>query len=128
MTIIKTTLEKDLKTAGGLKDAAIRVKTAYMEPREELNPGELLCAALGACMMTKVGFVASKRGDAVEGTEVLVEPVFDEKHTRIMEMNLTFKFPYALTNEQKAFYVQAAQNCPVHNSLREDISFNVRIQ
>lgn len=128
MAIIKTTLGKNLETAGVLADSAARVKTAYMDPRNDMNPGELLCAALGACMMTKLGFVASKRGEDVSGTEVTVEPSFDEKHTRVTGIKIEFKFPESFKNEHKAFYAQAAQDCPVHNSLREDIAFNVSVK
>ena len=128
MSIIKTTLGKNLDTVGVLVDSAARVKTAYVDPRNDMNPGELLCAALGACMMTKLGFVASKRGEDVSGTEVTVEPSFDEKHTRVTGIKIEFKFPESFKNEHKAFYAQAAQDCPVHNSLREDIAFNVSVK
>ncbi|MBP3513993.1 MAG: OsmC family protein [Elusimicrobiaceae bacterium] len=128
MAIIKTTLGKNLDTVGVLVDSAARVKTAFVDPRNDMNPGELLCAALGACMMTKLGFVASKRGEDVSGTEVTVEPSFDEKHTRVTGIKIEFKFPESFKNEHKAFYAQAAQDCPVHNSLREDIAFNVSVK
>ncbi|MGN0016975.1 MAG: OsmC family protein [Candidatus Avelusimicrobium sp.] len=128
MAIIKTTLGKNLDTMGVLVDSAARVKTAFVDPRNDMNPGELLCAALGACMMTKLGFVASKRGEDVSGTEVTVEPSFDEKHTRVTGIKIEFKFPELFKDERKAFYAQAAQDCPVHNSLREDIAFNVSVK
>lgn len=128
MAIIKTTLGKNLDTVGVLVDSVARVKTAYVDPRNDMNPGELLCAALGACMMTKLGFVASKRGEDVSGTEVTVDPSFDEKHTRVTGIKIEFKFPESFKNEHKAFYAQAAQECPVHNSLREDIAFNVSVK
>ena len=128
MAIIKTTLGKNLDTVGVLVDSAARVKTAFVDPRNDMNPGELLCAALGACMMTKLGFVASKRGEDVSGTEVTVAPSFDEKHTRVTGIKIEFKFPESFKNEHKAFYAQAAQDCPVHNSLREDIAFNVSVK
>lgn len=128
MAIIKTTLGKNLETTGVLSDSAAHVKTAFIDPRNAMNPGELLCAALGACMMTKMGFVASKRGEDLSGSEVILEPAFDEKHSRIIAIKIKFSFPESFKAEQKAFYAQAAQQCPVHNSLREDIVFNVSIQ
>ena len=128
MAIIKTTLGKNLETTGALVDSAAHVKTAFIDPRSDMNPGELLCAALGACMMTKMGFVASKRGEDVSGAEVTLEPTFDDKHTCVTAVKVEFKFPETLKNEHKAFYAQAAQECPVHNSLREDIAFNVSIK
>lgn len=128
MAKIKTTLGKNLETTGILVDSAACVKTAFVDPRTAMNPGELLCAALGACMMTMIGFVASKRGEDASGTEVTVEPSFDEKHTRVTGIKIEFKFPESFKDERKAFYAQAAQGCPVHNSLREDIAFNVSVK
>lgn len=128
MAIIRTRLEKNLETVGKLENSAAYVKTAYMDPRSDMNPGELLCAALGACMMTKLGFVASKRGEDLSGTEVALEATFDEKHTRVTGIKIEFTFPETFKDEHKAFYAQAAQECPVHNSLREDIAFSVSVK
>ncbi len=125
---IKTVLGENLQTKSVLEGKTGEVHSAYLDPRENMNPGELLAAALGACMLTMVGFMASKRGENVTGTEVLVNPEFDDKHSRVVKMGLTFVFPAALTDEQKKFYARAAQTCPVHNSLREDISYTVEIK
>ena len=38
MAIIKTTLGKNLDTVGVLVDSAARVKTAYVDPRNDMNP------------------------------------------------------------------------------------------
>ncbi len=125
---IKTVLGTNLQTKSVLEGKKGEVRSAYLNPREDMNPGELLAAALGACMLTMVGFMASKRGEDVTGTEVLLEPGFDDKHSRVVSMGLTFVFPAALTEEQKKFYARAAQTCPVHNSLREDITYTVTIK
>ena len=125
---IKTVLEANLQTKSVLEGKKGEVRSAYLDPREDMNPGEMLAAALGACMLTMVGFMASKRGDDVTGTELLVEPGFDEKHSRVVKMGLTFVFPAALTDEQKQTYARAAQSCPVHNSLREDITYTVTVK
>jgi uncharacterized OsmC-like protein len=125
MSVIKIQLGQNLCTQGGLANQPIAVKTAFNAPREELNPGELLCASLGSCMLTMVGFMASKRGEDAVGTEVSILPEFDEKHTRIEALELTFSFPSHFTAAQKEFYSRVAQTCPVHNSLRTDIAYTV---
>ncbi|WP_428055675.1 OsmC family protein [Candidatus Avelusimicrobium alvi] len=125
---VRTTLGENLETKSVLDGKKAVLRSAYMEPREEMQPGEMLAAALGACMLTMVGFIASKRGENVTGTELAVEPAFDEGHTRVVRMDLTFSFPASLTAEQKEFYAKAAQSCPVHNSLREDITYTTHIK
>ena len=103
------------------------LRTAFNNPREDVNPGEMLAASLGACMMTMVGFMAAKHGDNAQGTVVEVHPQFDEKHTRIAGFELAFHFPAHFTQADKEKYAKLAQGCPVHNSLREDMTYKVTI-
>ena len=125
--MIKTTLHANLQTTSVL-DGKKPLATAFNNPREDVNPGEMLAASLGACMMTMVGFMASKNGENAQGTCVEVVPQFDEKHSRIVGMNLTFTFPEGFTPQQKEKYTRLAQGCPVHNSLREDIKYTVTVK
>lgn len=121
---LATNLQTSITLSG--KDSAVR--TAFNEPREDFNPGELLAGALGACMLTMVGFLAAKRGEQVEGTRVSVTPGFDEKHSRITSFAVEFRFPETLTQPQKDFYAKAAESCPVHNSLRQDITYKITVK
>lgn len=128
MSVIKMQLGQNLCTQGGISGQPVTVKTAFNAPREDLNPGELLCASLGACMLTMVGFTASKKGEDAAGTEVSISPEFNEKHTRIDALEITFLFPSHFTAAQKEFYSRVAQSCPVHNSLRTDIAYTIHIK
>lgn len=124
---MKITLGQNLQTTCVL-DGKKPLYTAFNNPREDVNPGEMLCASLGACMMTMVGFMASKHGDNAQGTSVEVTPKFDEKHSRMIGFELTFVFPASFTPEQKEKYAKLAQSCPVHNSLREDMTYQVTVK
>ena len=128
MAELKLKLEENLTTYGRLEGKPALITTAFNEPREEMNPGELLANSLGACMLTMIGFLAARRGEKVIGTELHVIPEFDEKHTRITSFALTFQFPPELTQAQKDFYAKAAEGCPVHNSLREDITYKITVK
>lgn len=128
MAEIKLKLDENLTTYGRVEGKAALIKTAFNEPREEMNPGELLANALGACMLTMVGFLAARRGERVEGTELTVVPGFDGKHTRIISFALTFQFPAEFTQAQKDFYAKAAEGCPVHNTLKEDIRYKIHVK
>ena len=125
--MLKTTLHKNLQTTT-LCDANAPLHTAFNNPREDVNPGEMLAASLGACMLTMVGFMAQKHGDDAEGTAVEVQALFDDKHSRIVGFNLVFHFPAHFTREQKEKYAKLAQGCPVHNSLREDMEYKVTVK
>ena len=128
MSEINVKLESNLITQGQVAGKTYVVKTAFNEPRQEMNPGELVADALGACMLTMVGFLAARRGENVDGTQVSVVPAFDEKHTRITSFAITFTFPEHLSQMQKDFYAKAAEACPVHNSLREDITYKIVVK
>ena len=125
--MLKTTLGKNLTTVTD-KPSHQALHTAFLEPRTDVNPGEMLAASLGACMMTMVGYMAHKHGDNAEGSYVEINPQFDEKHSRIIGFELTFVFPSSFTAAQKEMYARAAQTCPVHNSLREDMVYKVSIK
>ena len=124
---MKVTLGQNLQTTCVL-DGKNPLHTAFNNPRQDVNPGEMLAASLGACMMTMVGFMAAKHGDNAEGTAVEVKPQFDEKHTHMTGFELTFSFPAHFTAEQKEKYAKLAQGCPVHNSLREDMKYTVTVR
>ena len=124
---MKITLGQNLQTTC-VPDGKKPLHTAFNNPREDVNPGEMLAASLGACMMTMVGFMAAKHGDNAEGTAVEVHAQFDEKHTRMTGFELVFHFPAHFTPQQKEKYAKLAQGCPVHNSLREDIKYTVTVK
>lgn len=125
--MITTTLHENLQTTSVL-DGKKPLATAFNNPREDVNPGEMLAASLGACMLTMIGFMAGKHGDHAEGTAVEIHPQFDEKHSRITGFDLTFVFPSSFTSAQKEKYAKLAQGCPVHNSLREDMKYHITIK
>ena len=124
---MKVTLDKNLTTSAVL-EGHTPVKTAFANPRQDMNPGELLTASLGACMLTMVGYMASKRGDDVQGTTADITTKFDDKHPRIVAFDIVLNFPDSFTQEQKDTYARAAQTCPVHNSLREDIKYTITVK
>lgn len=124
---MKITLGQNLQTTCVL-DGKKPLHTAFNNPREDVNPGEMLAASLGACMLTMVGFMAAKHGDQADGTTVVVASKFDDKHSRIVGFDLTFEFPASFTPQQKEKYAKLAQGCPVHNSLREDMEYHVTIK
>ena len=125
--MIKTTLHKNLQTTSEIAGKKT-LATAFNNPREDVNPGEMLAASLGACMLTMVGFMAGKHGEDATGTYVEVRAQFDDKHSRITGFDVTFVFPATFTQAQKEKYAKLAQGCPVHNSLREDMTYHIIVK
>lgn len=124
---MRTTLGPNLTTSTEMEERH-PVTTAFGSSRQDMNPGELLTTSLGACMLTMVGYMASKRGDNAQGTTADITAKFDDKHSRIIAFDIVLTFPASFTQEQKDAYVRAAKTCPVHNSLREDIAYNLTVK
>lgn len=124
---MRTTLGPNLTTSTEM-EGRHPVTTAFVNPHQDMNPGELLTAALGGCMLTMVGYMASKRGDNAQGSTADITAKFDDKHSRIVAFDIVLTFPASFTQEQKDAYARAAQTCPVHHSLREDIEYTVTVK
>lgn len=126
--MITTTLGENLQTVSVLDGKNGSVRTAYFDPREDMQPGEVLASALGACMLTMIGYAAQKRGEDVTGTTLSVASQFGGTPRRVVSVKLVFTFKDNLSGEQKNFYTHIAQTCPVHNSLREDVEYKITVK
>ena len=75
-----------------------------------------------ACLAT--GCTDPKVTEVTEAINAIGEVTIDSED-EIASANDAYA---SLTDEQKKFYARAAQSCPVHNSLREDITYTVEIK
>lgn len=89
---------------------------------ESFSPTDLVATALGACILTILGIQAQKHDLDLNGTRVEVE-----KHMAAAPLRRIAKLPvhvYLSTPLDERFqkvFQRAAETCPVHQSLREDI-------
>ncbi|MEJ8758488.1 OsmC family protein [Pontibacter sp. H259] len=93
---------------------------------EAFSPSDLVCAALGSCMMTIMGIVAERNSIAIEGMEIETTKIMVADPRRIGEIVLTFKMPAVpYTAKEKALLENAARTCPVALSLHPEIKQSV---
>ncbi|HEY4652227.1 MAG TPA: OsmC family protein [Pontibacter sp.] len=93
---------------------------------EAFSPTDLVCAALGSCMMTIMGILAKRSNIAIEGMEIETTKIMAAEPRRIAEVILTFKMPANnYTAKEKAMLEHAARTCPVALSLHPDIKQTV---
>jgi putative redox protein len=96
---------------------------------EAFSPTDLVCAALGSCMMTIMGIVANRSNINIDGTEIETTKIMAPDPRRIVEIILTFKMPSNnYTDKEKAMLENAARTCPVALSLHPDIKQSVTFQ
>ncbi|MFD2513161.1 OsmC family protein [Pontibacter locisalis] len=89
---------------------------------EAFSPTDLVCAALGSCMMTIMGIVANRSNIDIEGTEIETVKIMASEPRRIAEIVLNFKMPAKNYSEkEKAMLENAARTCPVALSLHPDV-------
>lgn len=93
---------------------------------EAFSPSDLVCAALGSCMMTIMGIVATRNSIQLEGMQIETTKIMSAEPRRIAEVVLNFRMPaVAYTAKEKALLENAARTCPVALSLHPDIKQTV---
>lgn len=93
----------------------------------KFSPTDLFASAFAACVLTIMGKMAQTRGEKLDGAQLTVDKVMAQNPRRVGEFILNLTFPPHFTQEQKKFYATAIKACPVHQSLREDITVTVQV-
>ena len=94
---------------------------------EAFSPSDLVCAALGSCMLTIMGIVAERNSINLEGTKMEITKKMVADPRRISEIVIEFNMPAGISysDKEKALLENAAKTCPVALSLHPDINQNV---
>ncbi len=93
---------------------------------EAFSPTDLVCAALGSCMVTIMGIVADQEGISLEGLSWEITKIMQASPRKIQEVIVDFSWsnPVSdLTFIQKI--KNAARTCPVALSLEPTIKQTV---
>jgi uncharacterized OsmC-like protein len=85
---------------------------------EAFSPTDLVCAALGSCMVTIMGIVAERDGVSLEGLSWEVTKVMQSDPRKIQEIQVAFHWSgAAFTPAMSQKLKNAARTCPVALSL-----------
>lgn len=131
MATIHSTYKGDLRTAAQHVASGNSIITDAPTDNngkgEAFSPTDLVCAALGSCMMTIMGIVANRSNIDVAGMEIDITKVMAAEPRRISEVILNFRMPAVnYTDKEKATLENAARTCPVALSLHPDIKQTVQ--
>lgn len=86
------------------------------------SPTDLVIAALGSCVLTLMGIIASKKGVDITGTKMtILKEMQVHPLRRIGRITAHIYCPYDFPDEVKEALIKAAQTCPVKQSLHPDI-------
>ena len=96
---------------------------------EAFSPTDLVCSALGSCMMTLMGMLAQRENIDLKGMTWTVVKIMASNPRKIAEVHIVFTHPNLVaTDLQKEKLHRAALTCPVtlslHESIKQEITFN----
>jgi len=129
---IDVTYSGDLRcTARHISSAAnvtTDVSTAQGGLGENFSPTDLVVAALGTCVLTTMAIVAKRHQLDLAGISACMEKDVEALPShRIASIGMTITLPLGLrlTPENRGRLENAAQRCPVKQSLRPDMDIRV---
>ena len=119
----------DLRTQSTHLDSGHIIQTDAPKDNQGLgrkfSPTDLIASALGSCLLTIMGIVAKRHGINMEGSRAEVEKNMSEKPRRISDINVNIFINEELDDKNRLILKRAAEYCPVHNSLNENINIKI---
>lgn len=95
---------------------------------ENFSPTDLVATALGTCILTTMAIVADSIGVSIEGaTASVTKEMAAKPPRRIVALPALVTMPTGIAEEHRARLTQAANHCPVHQSLHPDIHAPITI-
>ena len=93
---------------------------------ERFSPTDLVCTALGTCMITTMAMKATDLGIELNGTRVEVKKYMLSDPRRIGKVDVLVTYPASLILEEKNRIIlqRTGDNCPVMKSLHPDVEVN----
>jgi len=89
---------------------------------ESFSPTDLVATALGTCMATIIGIVASQREIGVAGMSVNVKKEMSaDLPRRVVKLHVEIYLPLVASHPDREMIQDAAMNCPVQHSIHPDI-------
>jgi putative redox protein len=94
---------------------------------ERFSPTDLLCVALGTCVITTIGIKANDMGIDLTGTTLQIQKHMLSDPRRVGKVDVQVKFPAVLQLEEKdkTILQRVGDNCPVLKSIHPDIEAKV---
>ena len=96
---------------------------------ETFSPTDLVCVALGSCIVTTMGIVATRHElDLAESTYAVTKYMSTEGKRRIARIEVVLRLPASLSATHRALLERTAHTCPVGLSLHPDVQQDVRFE
>lgn len=95
---------------------------------QSFSPSDLLCTALGTCMLTIIGISAREHQYSIEGARMEVTKTMASNPRRVSGILVSLFLPTdEYTEKEKMLIEKAARTCPVALSIHPDIEMKLLI-
>ncbi len=93
---------------------------------QRFSPTDLVCTALGTCMITTMAMKATDMGIELQGTTVAIKKYMLSNPRRIGKIDVQIMYPTSLIlkEEDRIILQKIGDNCPVMKSLQPAIEVN----
>ncbi|MCA0395790.1 MAG: OsmC family protein [Bacteroidetes bacterium] len=94
---------------------------------ERFSPTDMVCVALGTCVITTMGIKAQDMGIDLSGTTQDIQKHMVSDPRRIGKIDLIVRLPKTLnlSEKDKTILQRVGDNCPVMKSLSPDLTVNL---
>ena len=94
---------------------------------ERFSPTDLVCTALGTCMITTMAMKATDMGIELKDTQIAVKKHMFADPRRIGQIDIVVNFATGtpLEEKDKTILQRVGDHCPVIKSLHPDIILNI---
>ena len=125
----------EITYSGNLRTSALHVDSDEMihtdAPKdneglgESFSPTDLLCTALGSCILTIMAIAARKKGIELKGTTASVKKTMRSNPRMIDQIDVVIHFDSDFDEKTKIILERAAHQCPVHRSISSKVKKNI---
>ena len=125
----------EITYSGNLRTSALHVDSSEMihtdAPKdneglgESFSPTDLLCTALGSCILTIMAIAARKKGIELKGTTASVKKTMRSNPRMIDKIDVVIHFNSDFDEKTKIILERAAHQCPVHRSISSKVKKNI---
>ena len=92
---------------------------------EFFSPTDLVCTALGSCILTIMGIASRKYDVSIKGTNMKINKYMSSQPRMISKIELDIYFKSSYNNKIKKILERSAVNCPVYKSLSSEIEKSI---
>ena len=117
MATIKTEYTGNL----GTSTVYLMSENPILTKAKPFGPTDLLTVSLSSCIATYIDYVAQKNKFETPNVSVEIKKTMNTDGTKVIAFDTVVNFGKDYSTEQKTIIENAAQTCPVGNSLATDI-------